>query len=101
MNSVVSGNVITLLVLVIAIYTANWLNQRTVVKHIDLLSKRIDDLKSHFDARLDSVRSELRAELRAEIAPMRVELSSQGSRLERVERQLEAIFKPSLPRSGD
>jgi hypothetical protein len=59
---------IAVLTIVLAIFGASWLNQRTVEKLIEQLEKR-------FDQRLASIEQ----------------------RLDRIERQPEAIFKPVVP----
>jgi len=73
---------------ILAIFGASWLNQQA-------MNKRIDDLKSYLDARFDSVEREVNA--RFDVVDHR--FSSLEQRMERVERQLEAIFKPILPKN--
>ena len=82
--------IITLATLVLAIFGANGLFYL-------LANKRIDDLKGYLDARLDTLRVEITG-LRAE---MNARFSSLDERVGRIERQLEAIFKPVLPGRGD
>jgi uncharacterized membrane protein YfbV (UPF0208 family) len=67
--AIISG-AIALLALVIFIFGAAWLNQRATEKLIDQMSAR-------FDTRFAAVEQ----------------------RLDRIERQLEAIFKPIIPQT--
>jgi hypothetical protein len=83
--------------IVLAIFGASWLNQRATEKLLEQMEKR-------FDAKLEAVRNELLArieaiqlEFRAEIKLVNQRLGSVEATLARVERQLEAIFKPVLP----
>lgn len=66
--AIISG-AIALLALVISIFGAAWLNQRATEKLIDQMSAR-------FETRFEAIEQ----------------------RLDRIERQLEAIFKPIIPR---
>jgi hypothetical protein len=59
---------ITVMALVLSIFGAAWLNQRNTEKLVDQLDKRFDQRFSALESRLD-----------------------------RIERQLEALFKPILP----
>ncbi|HXU37129.1 MAG TPA: hypothetical protein VN937_12270 [Blastocatellia bacterium] len=59
---------IAILALVVSIFGASWLNQRATERLVDQLEKR-------FDGRLAGIEQ----------------------RLDRIERQLEAVFKPILP----
>ena len=59
---------ITVMALVLSIFGAAWLNQRNTEKLVDQLEKRFDHRFLALESRLD-----------------------------RIERQLEAIFKPILP----
>lgn len=90
MNSPILGNIGALVVIVLAIFGANWLNQRSMAKQTEML-------KMYIDARFDA----MRAEFRAEIAPLRTEVAGLNNLIQRIDRQIEAIFKPVLPRSGD
>ena len=71
---------VTVFALVLSIFGASWLNQRNTEKLVEQLGQRfdqrIDSLEKRFDQRLDSM----------------------DQRIGRIERQLEAIFKPSLPK---
>ena len=67
--AIISG-AIALLALVISIFGAAWLNQRATEKLIDQMAAR-------FETRFEAVEQ----------------------RLDRIERQLEAIFKPIIPRT--
>ncbi|HMV87647.1 MAG TPA: hypothetical protein PLD20_05630 [Blastocatellia bacterium] len=81
---------VSVVTLILAIFGASWLLQ--------------NNLKQYIDARIDALRAEIetvRVEVGAVRNEMRAEFASQGNRLERVERQLDAIFKPILPKSGD
>jgi len=90
MNSNTITIVIAAVSVILAIFGASWLNQRS--------------LKDYIDARFDAMRAEIQAvrtEFRAEIGPLRIEVANLSSRVDRIERQLEAIFKPVFPKSGD
>jgi len=78
--------IITLTTLVFAIFGANWLNQQM--------------LKSYIDARFETLRAEIQAghnELRGEISAHRVETRHLSEKVERIDRQLEAFYRPVLP----
>ena len=64
-----------LLALVLAIFGASWLNQRNIERLLD--------------ARFETVLSEIRR--------LDQRINSLEHRLDRIERQLEAVFKPVLP----
>ncbi len=74
--------VIGIVSLILAIFGASWLNQRATEKLVDQLENRFD---SKFDVTLIEVR---RLDQR---------FDSIETRLDKIERQLEAIFKPILP----
>jgi hypothetical protein len=89
--------IITLATLVFAIFGANWLN-------LQLMNKRIDDLKNYLDARFQAVDAEIkasRAELKGEIGTLRAEMSAMGQKVERIDRQIEALYKSALPGRAD
>lgn len=85
-NLALISAIIAVVTLVIAIFGTSWLNQRATEKLLEQMEKR-------FDARFDA----LQAEVRSEVKRLDQGLHSIGSRLDRIERQLEAIFKPILP----
>jgi len=86
MNPLILTIIIALATFILAIFGASWLNQQA-------MNKRIDDLKMYLDARFDTIR--------AEIGTVRAEVANLSQRVDRIERQLEALFKPSPSRSGD
>jgi uncharacterized membrane protein YfbV (UPF0208 family) len=86
-NIAIISAAITVFALVLSIFGASWLNQRSTEKLIEQLEKRLD-------ARFET----LTAELRAEVKPISQRLDALEQWLDRVERQLEAIFKPVMPR---
>ena len=73
--------VISLAVLVLAIFGASWLSQRQTEKFLEQLEKR-------FDAKFDTILNEFRSEIKR----IDQRLENIEKRLDRVERQLEAIF---------
>jgi len=88
---------VAVVTIVLAIFGASWLNQRATEKLLEQMEKR-------YDTKLEAVRNELLAkieavqlEFRAEIKLVNQRLGSVEATLARVERQLEAIFKPVLP----
>jgi len=83
-----TATLISAAALILAIFGASWLNQQA-------MNKRIDDLKSYLDARFDSIERAVNACF--DVVDHR--FSSLEQRMERVERQLEAIFKPVLPKN--
>jgi hypothetical protein len=98
MTPVIITTIIASATLILAIFGASWLNQQA-------MNKRLDDLKSYFDARFDSIEKRfsaeiqsVRAETHSEIQSVRVEVSHLNQRMERIERQLDAILKPVLPK---
>ncbi|MGH9937586.1 MAG: hypothetical protein ACREAM_15160 [Blastocatellia bacterium] len=97
MNPLILTIIIALATFILAIFGASWLNQQA-------MNKRIDDLKMYLDARFDAVTAEFRGEfkaVRAEIGTLRAEMAALNQRVDRIERQLEAVFKPSPSRGGD
>ena len=83
---------VSLLVIVFSIFAASWLNQRSTERLLEQMDKRID-------AKFEAVLAEIKR------LDQRIDLLAQNnaqhfaaieSRLDRVERQLEAVFKPSL-----
>ncbi|MGH9841914.1 MAG: hypothetical protein ACREEM_24425 [Blastocatellia bacterium] len=95
MNPIIISTIIGVASFILTIFSATYLSQRHTDKLIEQLEKRFDariaDLKSYLDARFDSIR--------AEIGTVRVETSGLNQRAEKIERQLETLFKPA--RSGD
>lgn len=78
--------IITLATLVFAIFGAGWLNLQT--------------LKSYMDARFDTLRAEMQgghSELRGDIAAHRAETRHLSEKVERIDRQMEALYRPVLP----
>jgi hypothetical protein len=74
-NPLIVTIIIALATFIISIFGASWLNQQA-------MNKRIDDLRDYLDARF---------------AAQDTRSASIEQPLDRIERQLEAIFKPSLP----
>lgn len=77
--------IITLATLVFAIFGTNWLNLQT--------------LKSYIDARFDTLRAEFQAglnEVRGDIAAHRAETRHLAEKVERLDRQMEALYRPVL-----
>jgi septation ring formation regulator EzrA len=81
--------IIALATFIISIFGASWLNQQA-------MNKRIDDLRSYLDARFDAVDARFDA-VDARFAAQEPRFAAIGHRLDRIERQLETIFKPPLP----
>lgn len=75
--------IIALATIVFAIFGAGWLNQRQTEKLVEEMGRR-------FDASISGLRAELKAEL-----------SALSQKVDRIERQIDALYKPSLPRRGD
>ena len=84
---------VSLVVLVVSIFAAAWLNQRSTKRFLDQIDKRLGDrinaLESKMDARFDT--------LTVEIRRLDQRIDAVEHRLDKIERQLEAIFKPVLP----
>ncbi len=83
---------VSLVVLVFSIFAASWLNQRSTERLLEQMDKRAD-------AKFEAVLAEIKR------LDQRIDMLAQNnaqhftaieSRLDRVERQLEAIFKPSV-----
>ncbi|MCI0485691.1 MAG: hypothetical protein L0229_03730 [Blastocatellia bacterium] len=87
MNPVIVTIIIALATFIISIFGASWLNQQA-------MNKRIDDLRSYLDARFDT----MERTMDARFAAVENRIASLEQRVERIERQLDQIFKPSLPR---
>ena len=81
-NVAIISATVAVLTLVLAIFGASWLNQRNTERLLEQLEKR-------FDARFDTVL--------AEIKRLNQRIDSVEHRLDRIERQLEALFKPVPP----
>lgn len=65
-----------------------------------ILDSQINGLRGVLDSQISGLRGETRegfAALRAEIQTNRVEIQAVSARVERIERQLDSIMKPSLP----
>jgi len=71
--------VLTFVGLVVTIFGASWINQRSQERQMDLWGKRLEDRIDQLEKRLDQ------------------RMGSLEQRVERIERQLEAVFKPVLP----
>jgi Tfp pilus assembly protein PilO len=76
--------------LLAAVTAGAWLNQRAIEKQMEAFR---NEMKAEFAA--------MRVEMRVEIQSVNNHVTSVESRVERIERQLEAIFKPVLPGKGD
>ena len=84
---------VLLLVLVFSIFAASWLNQRNTERLLEQMDKRLD---AKFDALLAEIRRlDQRVDLLAQNHEQRFKTIE--SELARINRQLEAIFKPVLP----
>jgi hypothetical protein len=86
MNPLILTIIIALGTFILAILGASWLNQQA-------MNKRIDDLKMCLDARFDTIR--------AETGTARAEVGDLSQRVDRIDRQREALFKPIPTRGGD
>lgn len=67
-----------------------WINQRA-------LERQMDAFRNEIRAEMAT----LRADVRADIAPIRSDIGQLKQSVEKIERQLEAIFKPIPPGRGD
>jgi len=86
--------VISLAVLVLAIFGALWLNQRSTERLMEQMEKR-------FDAKFDTVLAKIkRLAQRIDAVDKRLDNFERQviQRLDKIDRQLEAIFKPVLPK---
>ncbi len=86
--------IIALVTLVLAIFGASWLNQRSTERFLEQLEKR-------FDVKFDALLSEIkRVDNRIDGLEKRLDSFERQitQRLDKIERQLEAIFKPVLPK---
>jgi tetrahydromethanopterin S-methyltransferase subunit G len=66
------------------------------------MNKRIDDLRSYLDARLATIEQTMNARfyaVDAQFGAVNNRIVNLEQRVERIEHQLDQIFKPSLPRS--
>jgi peptidoglycan hydrolase CwlO-like protein len=86
-----------IIVIIAAIIAGAWVKQRGWERQIEA-----------FRSEMNSFRNEMKAEIRAEIAKvigevgtLRVEQTATREKVDRIERQLDAIFKPVLPGRGD
>lgn len=95
MNPTILTIIIAAAAFILSIFAANWLNLRNTDKLFERLDKQLA-------AQFGEVRAEFAA-VRAEIAALRAEVLARLDALEdkvnRLERQMEAIFKPILPKS--
>lgn len=86
--------IISLVTLVLAIFGASWLNQRANEKLLEQMEKR-------FEAKFETLTNHLtQMEKRfdSQFGNVNNRLEQIEKRLDRVERQLESIFKPVLPK---
>lgn len=83
--------IIALATLVFAIFGANWLNQRQTERLIEELGRR-------FDAKFDGLRAELKAEIGTVKTELKVEIGALSQKVDRIERQLDAMLRPVLPK---
>ncbi len=86
-----------IIIIIAAIIASAWVKQRGQERQIDA-----------FRSEMNSFRNEMKAEIRAEIAKvigevgtLRAEQTATREKVDRIERQLDAIFKPALPSQGD
>lgn len=86
--------VISLVALVLAIFGAAWLNQRSTEKLLEQMQKRSDAKAETLTSKIDSL--EKRLDAKFEVLSNKME--NIEKRIDRVERQLESIFKPILPK---
>jgi hypothetical protein len=82
-NPLIITIIIALATFIVSIFGASWLNQQA-------MNKRIDDLRSYLGARFDAVD--------AQFSAVNNRITHLEQRVERIGRQLDQIFKPSLPR---
>lgn len=94
--------IITLATLVFAIFGANWLNQRQTERLLEELGRRFDakfdGLRAELKVEIGAVKTELKTEIGAVKTELKVELGALAQKVERIERQLDAMFKPVLPK---
>lgn len=88
--------IITLATLVFAIFGANWLNLQTLKNYIDA---RFDTLRAEMQAGQHELRGEIR-EVKGDISAHRAETRHLAEKVERIDRQMEAFYKPVFPGSG-
>jgi len=79
--------IISLIALVLAIFGALWLNQRSTERLIEQMEKRFDVKFETLSSKIESLEKWLDNRL-----------DNIERRLDRVELQLESIFKPVLPK---
>lgn len=92
-----TGTIVTIAAFVISIFAANWLNQRSNERLIESLRNEMKADSQAIRAEIQAVRAEIQA-IRAEIKNLENMIVSLQVRMERVERQLDSIFKPVLPK---
>jgi archaellum component FlaC len=96
MNPLIVTIIIAPATFIISIFGASWLNQQA-------MNKRIDDLRSYLDAKLDTKFEAVDAQfdaVRAEIKGLGHKVENIDSLVDRIERQLDQIFKPVLPKAS-
>jgi hypothetical protein len=96
-NVAIISAAVAVLSIVLAIFSASWLNQRNIERLLEQLEKRLDERFSGLDKRSDARFDGLVTEFRSEIRRLDQRSDSVEQRLDRIERQLEAVFKPVLP----
>lgn len=99
MNPLIVTIIIALATFIISIFGASWLNQQA-------MNKRIDDLRSYLDARFAAIEHTMAARfttieqtMNARFDALDQRIGHLEQRVDRIERQLDTVFKPALPRA--
>ncbi len=92
-----TGTIVTVAAFIISIFAANWLNQRSNERLIESLRNEMKADNQAVRAEIQAVRAEI-SSLRSEVKTLENMIVSLQVRMERIERQLDSIFKPVLPK---
>ena len=85
--------------LLFTILAGAWLNQRGLERQMDAfrneVKAQLNEFKSEFNAQI----SEFKSEVNARFDVVDAQLGALQNQVNRIDRQVEAIFKPVLPRT--
>jgi hypothetical protein len=85
--------------LLFTILAGAWLNQRGLERQMDAFRNEIKAQINEFKSEVSAQLSEFKSEANARFDVVDAQLGAIQSQVSRIDRQVEAIFKPVLPKS--